>query len=167
VIVTYSVASVAAGTTDTIVFTARSVADSAASEDGRLEITVVRPDIALAKSVNPNGVQGPGTDLTYTVTFTNTGTTDAVNVEVVDSLAVELEFKVGSIVNNPPTGIGVTVQYSNDGGSSWTYTPVSAGCGGLAGYDACVTHVRWRLQDDMSAAAPDNTGNVQFVARIK
>ena len=54
-----------------------------------------------------------------------------------------------------------------DAGSSWTYTPVSAGCRAATNYDACVTHIRWTLQNDLSSIGPDNTGNVQFVARIQ
>ncbi|MCH7876450.1 MAG: hypothetical protein IH965_14305, partial [Gemmatimonadetes bacterium] len=61
----------------------------------------------------------------------------------------------------------VVVEYSNDGATSWTYTPASGGCGAATGYDACVTHIRWRLQNNLSFTAPDNTGAVQFVARIE
>lgn len=71
------------------------------------------------------------------------------------------------MVNNLPAGITATVEYSNDGGSTWTYTPVSGGCSAPTTYDRCVTHIRWPLQNDLSYVAPDNTGNVQFVVRIE
>ncbi|UCF40911.1 MAG: DUF2341 domain-containing protein [Gemmatimonadota bacterium] len=167
VTVTYSIADVAGGTTDTLLFRARSVTDTATADDGRLEVTVVRPNLITTKAVNPNGTQAPGTDLTYTVTFTNNGSEDAAAVVIVDSLAAEVEFKVGTVVNNLPGGIGVVVEYSNNDGGAWTYTPVSAGCGAPTGYDGCVTNIRWTLQNDLGSVAPDNTGNVEFIARIK
>ncbi len=167
VTVTYSVADVPLGTLDTLFLVARSVGSPATSDDGRLELTVTRPDIITAKAVNPSGTQVPGTDLTYTITITNAGSEEGVNVVTVDSLATEVEFKLGSVVNNLPAGVGVTVEYSDDNGATWTYTPVSAGCSAPAGYDACVTHVRWSLQNNLPYSAPDNTGDVQFVARIR
>ena len=167
VTVTYSVADVAAGTADTLFFSARSVGDPPTTDDGRLELTVIRPNLTTGKAVSPSGTQLPGTDLTYTVTITNDGNDDAAGVVVMDSLAVELDFKVGSVVNSLPSGVTATVEYSNDAGSSWTYVPVSAWCGAPATYDACVTHIRWTLDTDLSYVGPDNTGDVEFVARIQ
>jgi hypothetical protein len=74
---------------------------------------------------------------------------------------------VGTVVDNFPAGIGVTVEYSNDGGTLRTHTPVSLGCGAPASYDACVTHIRWTLTDPLSEVAPDNTGSAESVAQIK
>ncbi|MCH7933169.1 MAG: DUF11 domain-containing protein, partial [Gemmatimonadetes bacterium] len=165
VTVTYSVASVAAGTTDTLFFSARSVADPPTIDDGRLEVTVVRPNLTVNKAVNPGGTQLPGADLTYTVTITNDGSADAAGVVVSDSLAVELDFKVGTVVTSLP--VTATVEYSNDAGSSWTYVPISAGCGAPTNYDRCVTHIRWTLDSDLSYLGPNNTGDVEFVARIQ
>ncbi len=164
VTVTYSVADVPAATSDTLIFTARLVVYPTVSDDGRLELTVIRPNVATTKTVSPAGSPPPGTDLTYTITFTNDGSDNAVNVVVTDSLAPEVEFKLGSVVNSPPPGVGVTVEYSSDGGASWSYIPVSGGCGAPAGYDACVTDIRWTLD---APAAPTDSGNVQFAARIK
>ena len=84
---------------------------------------------------------------------------------MLDSVPAELGFKVGSVVNSLP--VTATVEYSNDAGSSWTYVPVSAGCGAPATYDACVTHIRWTLDTDLSYVGPNNTGDVEFVARIQ
>jgi Neuraminidase (sialidase) len=66
-----------------------------------------------------------------------------------------------------PVGISVALEYSNDAGATWTYTPVTGGCSAPAGFDGCVNRVRWRLLSSLSSTGPDNTGNVQFVARIK
>ena len=167
VTVTYSVADVAAGTSDTLLFTARSVGDPATSDNGRLELTVIKPNMTTAKSVSPSGTQVPGTDLTYTISITNNGSDDAVTAVIVDSLAVEVEFKVGSVVNSLPTGVSIAVEYSDDDGGTWTYTPVSGGCGAPVNYDGCVNRIRWRLLDNLSSVPPNNTGSVEFVARIK
>ncbi|MCH7935051.1 MAG: hypothetical protein IIC36_13745, partial [Gemmatimonadetes bacterium] len=163
----YSVADVAAGTLDSLYLEARSISSSVVSDSGWVFIEVVKPNLTTGKAVSPTGTQVPGTELTYTLTITNDGTDDATSVVVVDSIAVELDFKVGSVVNNLPSGVTATVEYSNDGAGTWTYTPVSLGCGAPANFDSCVTHVRWTLDNDLSYIGPDNTGNVEFVARIK
>lgn len=165
--VVYSMGDVAAGSTDTLTLRARSLTDPTIYDDGFADLTVVRPDVALAKSVSPTGTSAPGTELTYTLTFTNIGSESAVSVEQIDSLPAEVEFQVGSVAATLPSGVGVTVAYSDDGGTSWTYSPVSGGCGAPAGYDRCVSRVRWTLQNDLSSTAPDNTGEFRFVVRIR
>ncbi len=167
VTVTYAVASVPAGTTDTLVLTARSVGAPSKTDDARLELVVVRPTLAIGKTVDPVGTPPPGTDLTYTITVTNAGSDSAMSVVHVDSLPTQVGFKFGSVSTTLPPGVTATVAYSNDGGSSWTYTPLDAGCGAPAGYDDCVTHLRWSLQNPLSHLAPDNSGQFEFVARIR
>jgi uncharacterized repeat protein (TIGR01451 family) len=167
VTVTYSVGQVPLGTIDTLIFLARPVSSPTQTDEGRLVFTVIRPNLTIAKSVNPTGTPPPGTDLTYTLLITNTGSGSAESVVDVDSLPAEVQFKVGSVVNTFPAGVGVTVEYSNNGGAAWTYTPVSLGCGAPAAYDACVTHIRWSLQNPLGSVAPDNSGTAEFVAQIK
>ena len=167
VTVTYSVGSVAAGSKDTLVMTARSVSSPTQRDSGQLRLTVVRPSMTIAKAVNPPGTQPPGTDLSYTITISNVGTTSAASVALVDTLRSTVQFKVGSVSNSLPSGVTVIVDYSNDGGATWTYVPASGACGAPAGYDRCVTRARWRLQSPLSSTAPDNTGTLQFVAQIR
>jgi len=166
VTVTYSAAVAPVGTADTLFFLARSVAVPADTDDGRLELTLLRPQITMGKVVSPNGTQLPGTDLAYTVTVTNTGSENAAGLVAVDSLAAELDFQVGSVDNTLPPGVTVIVEYSNDGGGSWVYSPTSSACGATAGYDRCVNRIRWRFQNDLSFTAPDNVAQFEFVARI-
>ena len=163
----YSVANVAAGTLDSLYLNSRSLSDTGVSDPGWAFVEVVKPNLAVGKAVSPNGTQLPGTELTYTVTITNDGSEDATGVVVLDSLPEELDFKVGTVVNNLPSGVTATVEYSDNAGSTWTYTPVSAGCSAPANFDSCVTHIRWTLDNDLSWVGPDNTGNVEFVARIQ
>jgi uncharacterized repeat protein (TIGR01451 family) len=163
----FSVADSAAGRLDSLYLMGRSVTQPAQVDSGWVFVQIVKPNIQVTKGVNPNGTQPPGTDLTYTVTVTNNGSADAVNVVTIDSLAVEVEFKVGTLVSNPPPAVSDSVEYSDDGGSTWTYTPISGGCSATAGYDRCVNRIRWLLLDDLTYVGPNNTGNFEFVARIR
>jgi uncharacterized repeat protein (TIGR01451 family) len=146
----------------------RSVSQPTATDSGWVFIELLRPDMETSKVVNPNGTQLPGTDLTYTATVTNTGNADAVNVVTVDSLPAEVSFKVGTVNTTLPTGMTDDVEYYDGCGSDgWTYTPVSGGGGAPAGYDACVIRIRWTLLNDLSYVGPDNTADLEFIARIK
>jgi uncharacterized repeat protein (TIGR01451 family) len=136
------------------------------------------PIIGLVKSVNPAGAQIPGTDLTYTIVYTNSGGNPASNFIVIDPnmqnadplerVFHNLDFKVGSMTSSPGTsGLIASFAYSNDGGTTWTYTPVSGGGGAPAGYDRNVTNVRWTFAGNLSQTSPNNTGSVGFTARIR
>ncbi len=118
------------------------------------------------KAVNPGGTAPPGTDLTYTVTLTNTATENAVNVVHVDSVPAQLGFKLGSVSTSLPGGVTGTVAYSNDG-TTWTYVPVSAGCSAPAGYDYCVRAIRLLLGNPLKSVGPNNVVQLVFVAQVK
>ena len=125
-------------------------------------------NLVLSKAVSPTGSQLPGTDLTYTVTFTNSGGAAASSFVIGDAVPANTDFKVGSVTNSlGTTGLTVVVAYSNNNGSTWTYVPVSAGGGAPAGYDRNVTNVRWTFSGSLSQTSPNNTGNVRFIARIR
>ena len=131
-------------------------------------VTVVFPVVGLVKSVNPGSPQPPSTDLTYTITFTNSGGTAAQSLVVKDPIPANTDFKVGSVTNSlGTTGLTVTVTYSNDAESTWTYTPVSGGGGASAGYDRNVTNIRWTFTGNLSQTSPNNSGSVSFTARIR
>lgn len=162
----YRVGAVAAGSLDTLRLLAYPATAPASADSGFAMVRVVRPAITTAKSVNPSGVQAPGTELMYTVTVMNSGSEAAEAVVTVDSLPAEVQFRVGSASTTLPAGIGETLEYSIDG-TNWTYAPASGGCGAPAGFDGCITRIRWTLTDPLSAVAPDNTAALQFVARIR
>ncbi len=129
------------------------------------ETTSVPPNVPLVNSVLPSGPQSPGTDIVYTVVFTNEGGVAAQVFIVVDPIPAYTDFKVGS----PSTGLGTTgmivaVEYSNDNAATWTYTPVSGGAS--ANYDRSVTHVRWRFTGSLSQTSPHNTGSISLTARF-
>jgi uncharacterized repeat protein (TIGR01451 family) len=130
-----------------------------------LSVTAVNPpNVALVKSVSPTGTAQPGTDLTYTIQFTNSGGIAATGFVVSDPIPTNTDFKVGSTTTTLGGFTGVSVQYSSNNGSTWAYTPVSGGGGATAGYDRTVTNVRWVFTGSLGTSG---TGNVTFAVRIR
>ena len=138
----------------------------------------VPPSISLVKSVSPGGQQIPGTDLLYRIDYTNTGGQPATNFIIVDPNIANVDpaervfhnvdLKVGSLTSSPgSTGLVATFEYSNDGGTTWTYTPVSGAGGAAAGYDRVVTNIRWSFAGNLSQTPPNNAGSVGFTVRIR
>ena len=127
------------------------------------------PSIALNKSVSPNtGQVLPGTDLVYSIAFSNTGGASAANFIITDPIPANTDFKVGSVTTTlGTTGLTVTVSYSNDGAVTWTYTPASGAGGAPSGYDRIVTHVRWSFGGNLSQTAPNNAGSAGFTVRVR
>jgi hypothetical protein len=116
----------------------------------------------------------PGATIAYVVAYdnvtssggTNNSTITASGIVLIDPRPADTDFKVGSATSNPASGITLVVTaYSNDGGSTWTYTPTSLAGGAPAGYDRTVTHVRFTLTGPMAPA--DAAGNNGFTVRIR
>jgi hypothetical protein len=126
------------------------------------------PTVDLVKTVSPSGSQSPGTDLAYTVTFTNSGAASAQSLVITDPTPPNTDFKLDSVATDlGTTGLIVAIAYSNDGGSTWTYTPTSEAGGAPAGYDRSLTNIRWTFSGNLSKTPPNNTGSVSFTARIR
>lgn len=167
VTVTYSVANAAAGSIDTLVFRAFAIGSPATIDSGLHIVTLVKPSLTVVKSVNPNGTATPGTDLTYKTTLTNAGSENAASVVHVDTLPAQLGFKVGSVSASLPPGMNSITSYSSNGGTTWTYVPLSAGCGAPAGYDYCVRNIRTSLGDAQGNMGPSQIVEILFVAKVK
>lgn len=118
-----------------------------AANDGahssRSTYEVASADLQVAKShvVTSDPINGatrpksiPGATVDYTITLNNTGGSSADNVVIIDPVPANTNFVVGSL-STAPAG---TLEYSNDGGTSWTYTPVDSG----DTTDPSVTHIR-------------------------
>jgi uncharacterized repeat protein (TIGR01451 family)/fimbrial isopeptide formation D2 family protein len=126
-----------------------------------------KPRIQLTKVVMPDDPPSPGTLLSYTIGFTNIGNAAATDLITVDPIPSGLLFRVGSGQVTLPSGVTAAVEYSRDGGGTWTYQPTDMGCGAPSGFDACLTHIRWRLLAPLGSTAPSNTGHVLFEALVR
>jgi uncharacterized repeat protein (TIGR01451 family) len=104
----------------------------------------------------------------YTIGFSNVGGSAAFEFVITDPIPANTDFKLGSVTSSlGTTGLTPTLAYSNNGGATWTYTPLSAAGGAPAGYDRNVTHVRWSFAASLSRTSPDNAGSVGLTARIR
>ena len=132
----------------------------------------ITPNIDLQKSVSPSGPQAPDTDLVYTIIFTNSGSGTAQtlaisdpnpnNIDLAQRVFVDIDYKLGSASISSPWS--ATIEFSNDGGATWSYTPVSGGGGAPAGYDRTVTNIRWSVIGNVAVGA---TGTLSFTVRIR
>ena len=129
--------------------------------------TMNQDDVSAYHLFYADGEARPGTDLTFTSTVTNTGSASASSLAVVDSIPATVQYKVASASATLPAGVTAAIEYSSDGGVTWTYVPVSAGCSAPAGFDRCVNRIRWRLLAALSSTAPNNQGTLSFVSRIR
>ena len=133
-----------------------------------LPASIPPPNITLTASVSPTGIVQPGTDLVYTISFSNNGTGSVSVFVITDPIPTHTDFKVGSVTTSlGTTGLTPTLAYSNDGGVTWTYTPLSAAGGAPAGYDRTVTDVRWSFAPSLSPTSPNNAGSVTLTTRIR
>jgi uncharacterized repeat protein (TIGR01451 family) len=154
----------AGGATHVVDVTAASAGDALRSDQVRAATTCVSPNLALTKSVDLAGAL-PGQDITYSVVAVSSGLSDATGIVVVDSIPDYAGLRVGSVTFNPgTTSLTSAVSYSNDNGVTWTYSPVGGSCSAPAGYDYCVTHVRWTLSGSMP---PNRSFTIGSAVRVK
>lgn len=94
-----------AGAQDTLVLTATSKTNGSVVDDGFFDITVVRPALSITKAAfrddQSTQITGsdrvvPGEAIQYRITVENTGTADAVSVEVNDVLPAQLTYDSAS-----------------------------------------------------------------------
>jgi fimbrial isopeptide formation D2 family protein/uncharacterized repeat protein (TIGR01451 family) len=141
--------------------------NSASSTGEDVTVTGI-PSVALVKSVSPSGTQSPGTDLVYSIAFSNAGAAVARTLVIKDAIPSFTDFKVGSVTSSlGTTGLTVALAYSNNGGTTFVYTPISGGGGASAGYDRNVTNVRWTFTGNLSQISPNNAGSVGFTVKIR
>jgi uncharacterized repeat protein (TIGR01451 family) len=84
-------------------------------------------------NTNPKAI--PGATVDYSIVVDNNGSVTATNVVIVDAVPGSTAFLVGSTSSTPG---GATIEYSDDGGATWTYVPAA----GPDGSDSNVTHLR-------------------------
>src|SRR3989441_4395356 len=135
VTVVYNVANVAGGSTDTLYLRARSVGQPATFDDGFMDLTVIKPNLTLAKAaylddgVTPvSGSVVPGQVIRYRFTLTNNGGSSASSVQVTDALPAQVTY----VSTSSSTGWSIVVSGQNVTGN---YT----GTGGVLAASASAT----------------------------
>ncbi|HEY0026932.1 MAG TPA: hypothetical protein VGC35_03590 [Allosphingosinicella sp.] len=131
-------------------------------------------------TANPKAV--PGGVLTYTISVANpgSGTVDSGTLVVLDATPANLQLFVGDLISgggplvfqqgSTPSALTYTytslasttddIEFSNNSGSTWTYTPVP----NTLGVDPAVTHFRIRPK---GAMAGNSSFSVQVRYRVK
>ncbi|HEX6790438.1 MAG TPA: hypothetical protein VF247_03930 [Candidatus Krumholzibacteria bacterium] len=144
--------------------TITSQGDATKSDQVRTQTTCVSPNLVMSKSVDLANAL-PGQDLSYTVVASSTGLSPAAGIVVVDSIPDYAGFRIGSATFSAgTTSLVSAVTYSNDDGTTWSYSPGSGSCTAPPGYDYCVTHVRWTLLGTMP---PSQNFTVGMTVRVK
>ncbi|HYE15546.1 MAG TPA: right-handed parallel beta-helix repeat-containing protein [Pyrinomonadaceae bacterium] len=158
----------------TVLTATATVSGSTSEFSGNVTVSLAPPEVRLVKACTAPAdclrVEGqpPGTDLTYSIDFTNVGGSPAQVFVIKDPIPASTDFKVGSATTNlGTTGMTVTVEYSEDNGANYNYTPASGAGGAPAGYDRKVTHVRWTFAGALPSASPNNAGSVGLTVRIR
>lgn len=115
----------------------------------------------------------PGEVIGYTTTLMNIAEAPAHHVLVSGKVDAQLAFRLDSygagvpfrfVEGETPSGLALGVlEFSNDNGESWSYTPVSGGGGAPAGYDAAVTH--WRISMD-GVMNPRSSFKIEYQALL-
>lgn len=135
------------------------------ADSGWAEVRRAYPTIVMTKAVTASGAIVPGVDLTYTIRFRNGGDNDAANVVLTEEFPAQASFRLGAPTAMLPPGLTAVLSYSSDGGATWSYVPVSAGCGAAAGFDACVNRLRWTIGGTMTPTTPE--GVLTYEARLR
>jgi len=154
------------GTTETGVVSV--TGQGTGATDSATDVTIiVAGNLVLDKFVNPTGAQLPGAQLTYRTDYSNVGTAGLTAIVIYDAIPAWTQYNVGSAAAGTlaPGITGVTIEFSNDGGATWAYTPVSGGGGAPVNFDANVTNIRWTLAGTLGAGSGTVDG-VSFVVRI-
>ena len=134
---------------------------------------------------NPKAI--PGASATYTIEVTNSGTgpADPDSVEITDAIPPNTALEVTDFSGSDPgpvafvdgaTASGLTytftslasttddVEFSNDGGATYTYTPADIG----NGTDPAVTHIRVSPQGSLAASTGnDPSFRILFNVRVQ
>jgi uncharacterized repeat protein (TIGR01451 family) len=109
--------------------------------------TALEPFLTLAKAVD-RAQAAPGGVLTYTLTYTNTGSATAHNVQFLDIIPEHTQYVAGST-----SGAGATIQFQHVNGGAFDNSDA-----------APVTAVRWTIPGPI---APGATGTLRFQVRIR
>lgn len=161
--ITVRAASVTTTATDTNTATLLSYTglnQSTSNDSASVSVTITPSSPLTTIKTSSSATANPGQVIRYRVYVSNPGFGVATAVVAVDALSPLTAFRLDtfgagqhiSFVQGTPSSTVTlgTVQYSADGGSTWSYTPASGGGGAPSGYDANITHVRMPLSGTMA-----------------
>lgn len=130
------------------------------NDSASASVTILPAASLSTLKTSSSATANPGQVLRYRVYVSNAGFGTATSVVALDTLPPFTAFRLNTFgagqhvrftQGTPSSALALgTVQYSNDGGSTYTYTPVSGGGGAPAGFDANVTHARIPLTGSMA-----------------
>ena len=99
------------------------------------QVTAYRADLMIAKSArsdtNTDGIYDlldsptmtdKGQTIRYILEYDNIGNAPASGVVMNEKIPAQTCYRIGSIESNQPAG--TLLEYSNDGGINYTYTPI-------------------------------------------
>lgn len=115
--------------------------------------------LALVKTVDMLQAR-PGNEMTYTITFSNAGTDDVLEIEIVDPIAAELELVTGAF------GPGADIAWTTTAGTTYlTADPLDAD---EALFDAGTQTLRVILSRQAPfALGPGESGTIEYRVRIR
>lgn len=156
---------VSGGSTYNAVVTATSVTDSGKKDQVKAVTGSTSANLTLLKNAD-KATAKPGEDISYSTTATNGGgLTSAAGIVLRDPIPLNTGFKMGGASFTAATStLAAATSYSSTNGTTWVYTPVSGACGAPAGYDYCVTDVRWTMTGSMPTGTSFTAG---LVTRVK
>jgi hypothetical protein len=154
-------ATVVGGTSYEVAASATSVTVGANSDQVKATTTSSSPVLVLIKSADKGSCR-PGENITFTVTASNgAGLSSASSVVITDPIPTHTGFMVGGASFSAGTStLTADYSYSDDAGTSYLYSPASGGCSAPAGYDYCVTNIRWTMTGSMPSATSFSVGMV-------
>lgn len=185
--ITCSLGSMTAGSTATITVTGKGLAQGTATNTASVDQADIDinpnnntdsvsnsiwspPSLTVMKSATDGtssvSNRNAGANIVYVITVSNSGGVSKSN-QVDDAMspftALDLNYVSAGqpfqfIAGSSGLTMGTPV-YSNNGGTTWTYTPVSGGGGAPAGYDGAVTNFRIPLTGTM------NGGGANYILR--
>jgi uncharacterized repeat protein (TIGR01451 family) len=127
-------------------------------------------NVTLGGSFDNTASAAPNQELEYRITVTNSGSSQASTLVLSDPLNANTGYKMASATFNAGTSglTGATAAFSTTpapGPYVYGYTPVDQGCSAPAGYDYCVTSVRWTMTGSQNGGG--TSFNVNFNVRVK
>jgi uncharacterized repeat protein (TIGR01451 family) len=130
------------------------------TEEDTAEVTVTSPIMTVSKTADV-ATADPGDEVNYTLSYDNTGTGNAKNVKIIDTIPSDVTF-----VTSYPT-------YTSVSGNvyTWNVGDVCAGCGGeiyvivevnagVADGSVLTNYVKMEYTDDNGNSLPDETDSV-------